>query len=352
MAIGPRGAEALPVGESPPAAKRVQSDPGRPGGGPRSAGFTWRRFLSRFAVLLVLVAMVVIYSILLPGTFFTSTTLRVVTSTEVVLMIAILGVVLPFSTGEFDLSFGPVIGWASCLLAVLTVNHHWSMWSAIPVVFVSCLLWGALNALFIVGIGVSSLITTLGSGAVISGLTLAITGSQVIPSSTDWLTRVTTDDLFGIPYPVYLAFLIALCVWFVQEQMPAGRYMYFTGEGRQVARLSGLPVDRIRTAALLASSTLCGLAGIVNFGRLGSADPQLGATFLLPGTAAVFLGATVIRPGRFNALGTVVALYVLVVGVTGLELLGGAGWYEEVFNGAVLVLAVAFAHTISTQDQA
>jgi ribose transport system permease protein len=298
-------------------------------------------------VLLVLVAMVVIYSVLLPNQFFTFSNLRVITSTQAVLITATLGVVLPFAAGEFDLSFGSVIAWASTLLAILVTNHHWALLPAIAVVLASCLGWGLLNSLFIVGVGISSLITTLGTGTIIAGLTLAISHSQIIAGGTKVLTTATTGELFGLPYPVYFGFGLAFVIWFVLDHTPLGRYMYFTGEGRPVARLAGLPVDRIRIAALAASATLCGVAGIINFGQLGSADPNLGSTFLLPGTAAVFLGATVIKPGRFNAWGTVVAVYVLVVGVTGLQLLGGAGWLENIFNGTALILAVSFAHLAS-----
>lgn len=300
--------------------------------------------LQRYAVLLVLLAMIVTFSILLPDSFFTFANLRVITSTQSVLIIAVLGLTLPFSAGEFDLSFGSMIAWGSTLLAVLTVKHGWPAWLAIVVVVLSCVGWGLFNAFFVVRIGISSLITTLGSGTIILGLTLAISGSQVIARPPRFLFEFATSRLFGLPYLVYVAFGFAVIVWLILDHMPVGRYLYFTGEGREVARLSGLPVDRLRAGALVASATICGVAGILNFGRLGSADPNLGTSFLLPGTAAVFLGATVIKPGRFNAWGTVIAVFLLVTGVTGIQQLGGAGWYEDIFNGAALILAVTFAH--------
>jgi ribose transport system permease protein len=78
-------------------------------------------------------------------------------------------------------------------------------------------------------------------------------------------------------------------------------------------------------------------------GQLWAADPAMGASYLLPAFAAAFLGATTIQPGRFNAWGTVVAAYLLITGVTGLELLGASSWAEQVFNGAALVAAVTIA---------
>jgi ribose transport system permease protein len=337
------------VSPSPPTDVPLQDDvatPSAPRGGWREVAL---ELLSRYAVLVALILMVVVYSALLPDTFFTTSNLTVITGSQSVLIVAVLGLILPFSAGEFDLSFGSVIAWAATMMAVLNTNLHVNGWIALLAVLASCIAWGVLNAVFIVGLGVSSLITTLGTGTLIIGLTLAISGSQVVSNSWQLLTSVTTNELFGLPYPVYFSFLLATIVWLLLEHTPAGRYLYFTGEGREVSRLSGLPVNRIRTIALIASSGLCGLAGIINLGHLGSADPNLGTTFLLPGTAAVFLGATVIKPGRFNAWGTMVAVFLLVTGVTGLELLGGAGWIEDVFNGAALVLAVSFARIVSRE---
>jgi ribose transport system permease protein len=122
--------------------------------------------------------------------------------------------------------------------------------------------------------------------------------------------------------------------------------VYFTGEGPEVARLAGLPVTVIKAGSLVAVSVFASIAGVLLFGRLGSADPNIGSTFMLPGFATVFLGSTTIRPGRFNAWGTLIAVYVLIVGITGLQLLGGAGWLEQVFNGAALVVAVTFAQLV------
>lgn len=301
---------------------------------------------AKYGVLFLLIALIGVYALLLPNQFPTMANFRVITSTQTVLMIAVLGLILPFATGEFDLSFGPVIAWSATLAAVLTSEQGMPLIPALLIVMLSAIAWGALNAFFIVKIGVSSLITTLGTGTVIIGLTLAISGSQVIGGVPDGLFDVATGRLFGLPYPVYFTLLLVAAFWVLLDHTPLGRYLYFTGEGRDVARLSGLPVDRLRAGALMACSAMCGIAGILSYGRLGSADPNLGMTFLLPGTAAVFLGATVIKPGRFNAWGSLIAVLLLVTGVSGLQMLGGSGYLESIFNGAALVLAVTFAHVL------
>lgn len=335
---------------TPAKAKNESAAPVEGAKAPAARESLFREILNKYAVLGVLILIIAVFSILAPETFFTFENLRVITSSQSVLIIAALGLVLPFAAGEFDLSFGPMIAWASVMLAVLYVHLHIPGWIAVPIVLASTMVWGLLNSFFIVKIGVTSMITTLGMGTVITGLTLAISGSQVIAGAPDFLTAVATAQFLGLPLPVYIALLIAVLVWLFMEHTPLGRYIYFTGEGREVARLSGLPTDRIRVFTLTASAFLCGLAGVLNVGRLGSADPNLGSAFLLPGAAAVFLGATVIKPGRFNAWGTVIAVFLVVTGVTGLQMLGGAGWLESVFNGGALVLAVAFAAIVSRKS--
>jgi ribose transport system permease protein len=136
-------------------------------------------------------------------------------------------------------------------------------------------------------------------------------------------------------------------LWYVYSYTPLGRYLYFVGGGRDVARLAGIRVNAIRAGSLLTSSVLSAVAGIVLAGTLGSAEPNLGEQYLLPAFAAAFLGATAITPGRFNAWGTFVAVYFLITGVIGLQLLGLTGWVTQVFYGASLVIAVSFSHLAS-----
>jgi ribose transport system permease protein len=312
----------------------------------RSSSDALAEFLSRYMVVFVLAAMVVLFSILLPQTFATFANFKTIAATQAVLIILTIGLTFPLAVGEFDLSFGAVLGFASSLLAVLTVNEGWSLGAAVALVVAAGAAVGAINAFFVVGLGVSSMITTLGVGTVLTGLTLAVSNQQVISGAPDVLVSAMTDELFGLPYPVYYGLLICLAVWYVYEHTPVGRYIHFTGEGREVVRLSGIRVDRIRVSAFMVVALMSTLAGIIELGTLGSADPNIGATFLLPAFAAAFLGATTIKPGRFNAWGAMVAVYVLVVGVTGLQLLGGAGWLEQVFNGTALVLAVTFAQLV------
>jgi ribose transport system permease protein len=129
----------------------------------------------------------------------------------------------------------------------------------------------------------------------------------------------------------------------VLEHTPFGRYLYATGSGRDAARLAGVRTEVLLAIAFVLSGLVSGLAGVMQTTVLGSANPDVGAQFLLPAFAAGFLGATAIKPGRFNVPGTILALFVLAIGIAGLSQLGAPLWVSPVFNGLALILAVALA---------
>jgi ribose transport system permease protein len=137
---------------------------------------------------------------------------------------------------------------------------------------------------------------------------------------------------------------------YVFEFMPVGRRLLFVGRGRGVARLSGIRVARLRWGSLAASGVISAFAGILYCGTLGSADPTSSLSFLLPAFAAAFLGATTVMPGRFNPIGSIAAVYFLVTGITGLQLLGVQTFVQQLFYGGALVLAVALSQFARRRD--
>jgi ribose transport system permease protein len=302
--------------------------------------------LERYGVLLAWIAVAGLFSFLLPDTFPTLSTARLIFGTQTVILFATIGLMFSLAVGEFDLSMGSMVGFGGSMLAVLNGNNDWPAWAAIGVTLIVSFLFGCINAFLAVYIGVQSIIITLGTGTLLAGLTLAVTGGHVVTGMSTSMVDVITKQFLGIPLPFYLAVLLTLVAWFILQQTPLGRRMIFVQENREVARLAGLKVKRIRAGGLIATSTIAGFAGIILAGTNGAANPQAGAYYLLPAFAAAFLGSTAIIPGRFNAIGTFVAVYFLVTGITGLQYLGYAGWPEQVFYGGSLVAAVTISHLV------
>lgn len=294
----------------------------------------------RFGLVLAWILVIAVFSALQPDTFATTNNLKTILSTQAIPLFMALGLVPALAAREYDLSVGGVMGLSLVLVGYLNVTEHWPVGAAVAVALASGIAVGSINAFCIIVLEIESLVVTLGMGTLLAGAALGISSLPVSGVSQS-LVNVSTHELGGVELVFFYGLILTAVLWYVLSHTPLGRYLYFVGEGRNVARLSGIRVDTIRAGALIASSTVCAVAGVLQAGLIGGADPTIGPTLVLPAFAAAFLGATAIIPGRFNAWGTFVAVYFLATGIVGLQLLGLSGWIEQVFYGAALILAVA-----------
>ncbi|MGH3720200.1 MAG: ABC transporter permease [Pseudonocardiaceae bacterium] len=294
--------------------------------------------------------MIAVFGILRPEEFLTAGTAGAILSSQAPLLILALGLLPALTADTLDLSAPATLGLADTLLGELNAVHHWSLWAATAVFLVCGVLIGGLNAVFIVGFGVDPIVVTLGTGTLLGGAALGI---NIVPTSgiSAGLVALTRHPVLGLQLIFYLGLALALGTWYFATVTPTGRHLFFVGAGPDVARLTGINVTRYRTAALVYSGVIASVTGVLLAGTLGSSDPTIGPTYLLPVFAGIFLGATTITPGRFNAWGTVAAVYFLTTGVTGLELLGLSGWVNQVFYGAALVLAATFSRITTRSRQ-
>jgi ribose transport system permease protein len=298
----------------------------------------------RYGILVAWAILIAVFGAL-ADSFLTTSNFSTIFGSQAVLVMLSLALLIPLTAGEYDLSVAGSLGMGLILTQYLNVEQGWPLGAAILVALAGGAVVGVVNAFFIIVIGVESIIVTLGTGTLLIGVGYGITVTTIVGNS-ELLDTVTRDRLFGIPYAFYYGLALTALVWYVYARTPLGRYLYFVGTGRNVARLSGLRVDTIRTGSLVAAGFLSALAGVVLAGVLGSSSPNVAASYLLPAFAAVFLGATSITPGRFNPWGTFIGVYFLITGITGLELLGLIGWIEQVFYGGALVVAVALSRIL------
>jgi ribose transport system permease protein len=232
-------------------------------------------------------------------------------------------------------------------VAVMNSLHGAPLGAALLVALTLGVFIGAVNALFVLYFRIHSLIVTLGTGTFINGVVLWLSGSQTIGGvSMNLVNWVIVYRIGGISLSFYYAAILCAVLWYFLEYTTPGRRLLFVGRGREVARLSGIAVDRVRFLSFVASGVIAALAGILYVGTTGSADPLSGLTYLLPAFAAAFLGATSIVPGRFNPWGSFVAVYFLVSGITGLTILGVDTFVQNLFYGGGLVIAVALSQLV------
>ena len=263
--------------------------------------------------------------------------------------VAALGLVCALAVGAFDLSSANVLGLSSTVGAALIVRGGVSPVLTIVIVLALGLAVGLVNGLLVVTFRIPSVVATLGMSSILAAVDLAITDGQFITPLPPSFTGLTAGSPLGVPAPFIVLVVVALLTWYLLEHTPLGRRMIATGAGADAARLAGTNTGQAVVVGLVISSVLGSLAGLMLVSTIGSAAPNSGPAYLLPLFAAVYLGSTQIKPGRFNIWGTVVALFVLAIGVKGLQLAGGQLWVASLFNGLALILAVGVA--ISAQDR-
>lgn len=324
---------------TPPGAPE-RADHAEPGLGRRLATALSPQNVSALYVAAILM---LVFSIWIPDLFLTKFTFTSVLSENVVTCLVAIGLVYAVVAGVFDLSIGFTLGLSSMLMGWLNVTHHWSIGTAIAVALGASLVIGLVNGLAVTVLRIDSFMATLGTGAIINGLIYLISGGNQITGIDAGAADLATRDILGIAAPVYLLAVLALVMWYVLEQLPVGRYIQATGAGRDAARLAGVRTDLNVVASLTVSAFLGGVAGVVLAAQLAASSPDYSAQYLLPGFAAVFLGATQLKDGRANIWGTILAVYVLALGSKGFNLVGVETWINDVFYGGALLLAVAMS---------
>lgn len=297
--------------------------------------------LKNMAVIYVWIALVVIFGALKPDLFLTEITLQRVMNEYAITGLAAVSIVLPLAARTFDLSIGSTIGLSGIIAGWLLGNTGLPVELVILAAIASGLLVGTLNSIVVVWWGIDSFIGTLATGSIIAAVTLGLSGDQILTERTSGdFASFATSSIAGIQMPFIYLLVVVLIVGYVLEQTVFGRHTYATGFNPDTAALIGIKVKRVQVITLLCSGVLASLAGVALTARIEAADPSNGASYLIPAFSAAFLGATQFRNGRFNPWGALVSVLMLGTGSIGLLLMGSPQWAPQVFQGAVLIIAV------------
>jgi ribose transport system permease protein len=327
------GGPAQRVGTGPvarPGARRLGRDPS-----------TW-------GPVLAFVLLIVVFGALRPDTFLSSGNIFSILNNQAVLAIVACGLTLVLLGGEFDLSIGAVMTFAGALSAGLVANQGMSPLLAIALVLVIGALIGAANGVLVTVFQVPALIATLAMATILEGLTLWYTnGETIFAGLSGTYTGVGRWSLGQLQAPVVYLAVIGLVLWVLLNYTVPGRYLHAIGGNRAAARISGIHVGRYLVVAFVVAGVCAAFAGVLQTARNGSATPAAGAPFLLPAFAAAFLGSTTLRRGQFHIVGTILGVYLIATGSAGFIILGAPFYTQQLFSGAVLLLATMGSRFLS-----
>jgi ribose transport system permease protein len=301
-------------------------------------------FLAKYGTIIGLLLMIVIFSFLAPVAFPTvSNFVNVLNQASLGIIIAG-GLTVAVIVGELDLS----IGFSASFLGVLVTGFMVWVGMPVPVAILAVVLVGALvgfvNGIIVTKIGVNSVIATLGTGTIIVGLNFAYSsGAPIAMGVPDSFVDIALGRFWGIPHNVIIMVVVIALLWIVVERTAIGQSIQAVGGNPIASRLSGIPVHRVKIIAFMICGACAALTGILLASSLGSGTTSAADGYLLSAFAAVFLGSATLRDGEFHILGTVFGSLIIAVGFNGLAIFGAPTFYQYVFQGGILIVAVGLS---------
>ena len=191
----------------------------------------------------VWVLLIVVFSVAEPSKFFTHADFAGILSSQATLVIVSLALLMPLTSGDFDLSVASNAGLSAMIVAVLNVNQHLPIVLSVVIALAAGAGIGFINGLVIIVFNVDAFIATLGMGTVLTGLTLLLSGENTINGVSNGLVSLVNGTWFGISHLFYFAIVLTLVLWYVTEHTITGRRALFAGLGPVVAQLSGVKVE-------------------------------------------------------------------------------------------------------------
>ncbi len=302
-----------------------------------------------------LIAIIIIFSSLSPY-YFTVNNLLQMSQHVAVFAILAIGMLFVILNGGIDLSVGSTVGITGIVAGALMqgvaipafgAKLFPAVWVVVIITIAAGALVGLINGVLIARFKVAPFVATLGMLYVVRGAALLITGGLTYPNLVgspslgntgfDWLGF---ESVLGVPLGVVIMAGLALAASGVLNRTVFGRWVYASGGNERAAELSGIPVKRVKVRVYVISGVCAAIAGLVIASELTSANPTSGQTFELTAIAAVVIGGASLMGGRGTVRGTLLGAFVIGFLSDGLVLVGVSEYWQMIFKGGVIVLAV------------
>ena len=310
----------------------------------RKARFDLPAWLARFGTLASLALLLIVFSLARPDVFPTIDNLLNIMNQVSILGTMAFGLTVCLVMGLFDLSIAAMATLGGYVATFLLVQYPDTIGvpEAVLISLAVAAVIGVFNGLIVSYLGISAFIATLATGSIITGAMLGISNSKtIITGIPDEFLIIGQGALFGVSNPIVIMLAIGVILWLLLEHTQLGRHLYAIGGSAEASRLSGIAVKRYAPIALAICAVCAALGGLMAASVLGAGRPQgVGDTYLLNAFAAVFIGASSLRPGKFHIVGTFIGVMLIGIINNGLSVMGVPTYWQYIVQGVLLIIAL------------
>lgn len=294
---------------------------------------------SRFGILFIFIVACVLLSIITPKFYGINNILNIFKQVSLNGIIAV-GMTFVIIAGDIDLSVGSISALAGVIVAGLEVNRGVNVWAGILISLIICTAIGVLMGVIITKTGVHAFVVTMGFMSIVRGICYLYTGGFPISGLSDTFRQIGGGAVQRIPNLVFFLAAVIFIGAIVLLKTPFGRNVFAAGGNREATHLAGINVDLVRIANFAICSFCAALSGILLASRVSSGQPIASEGAELTAIAAVVIGGTSMSGGKGTMFGTLVGALFLGVIQNGLNLLRVSPFYQQVFTGALIIIAV------------
>jgi ribose transport system permease protein len=287
-----------------------------------------------FAIILIL------FSILSPN-FMTGDNLMNVLRQVSMIGIAGCGMIVVLLSGGVDLSIGAMVTFVNITCAALMVNMGINPVLACVIGILLATVLGTINGILIAYCRLMPFITTLCMMYILRGVSFILTNSQPIYGLNESFKFLGQGYILGIPVPVIIMVVLAVCTGIFLRYTYIGRYFYYIGGNEEATKLSGVNTNIIRVLAYTLSGFFTGIAAIVWLSRINSGQPDTGVGFEFDVICALVLGGVSAIGGEGGILGAMIGVFALGFLNNGMTMLNLNEYPQMLVKGIVLLFAIA-----------
>ncbi len=287
-----------------------------------------------------MIILIIVMSLISP-TFLTSTNLINVAKQASITTTIGVGMTFVLVTGGIDLSVGSIMAFSGTLAASMAVADK-----NLPII-VSILtgiaigtLCGLLNGIGVSYIGFPPFIMTLGMMTIARGIPLVYTNGTPIFGLSGTFNALANSRILGIPTLVYYMVVICIIGYVILSKTVLGRRIYGIGGNEEAARLSGVPVARLKMLVYVFSGFLSGIAGILICSRITSGNGTVADGYEMNAISAAVIGGVSMTGGSGSVLGMVVGAMILTIIQNSFDIIGVNSFYQDIIKGIIILLAV------------